>query len=73
MIKDGLKEMLVNLYQRTIKNIVSLGKDEHLEDHHKPLTINGESTPMQVSSSSVKVQELETDKITSNQLNVLHF
>ena len=71
MIKSGLKKMLNNAYQRIIKNVVSLGNDEHLEKHHKPLTINGVNTPLQLSTTGAKVSELHTDKITSDQLDVI--
>ena len=50
-----LKRILSSIFQKVIKNIVSLGDDSTLESDTKPLKVGGKNTPIQISETEVKV------------------
>jgi hypothetical protein len=53
------------LFNKIIKNIVSLGSDSSLESDFKPLKVGGENTPIEISKTGVKVNGLEVQTGTS--------
>ena len=56
-----IKRLLSNTFQKTIKNIVSLGNDSTLESDKKPLKIGGKNTPIEISSDNVFVNGIEVN------------
>ena len=50
-----LKRILSGIFQRVIKNIVSLGDDSTLESDTKPLKVGGKTSPLELSETEVKV------------------
>ena len=50
-----IKTSLVNVFQKILKNIVSLGDDSTLESDLKPLKVGGKNTPIELSENEVKV------------------
>ena len=64
MTFSEIKRMLVNTFQRQIKNIVSLGNDSTLESDFKPLKVGGKNTPIEISETEVKVNRLKVGNTT---------
>ena len=64
MTFSEIKRMLVNTFQRQIKNIVSLGDDSTLDKDLKPVKIGGVVSKLELSQSKVRVNgTLDVDSI----------
>jgi hypothetical protein len=55
-----------NVFQKILKNIISLGNDSTLETDLKPLKVGGKNTPIELSENEVKV----TGTINADAINV---
>ena len=71
MTLQEIKKSLVNVYQGVLNNIVSLANDSTLDKEYKVLKVGEKNTGIELSDDKVKINNLDTNKLTVQGIDVL--